>query len=332
MITFITVVIVFTALVVIHEFGHFLFARLAGIKVEEFAIGMGPKIWGTKGKETLFSIRAFPLGGFCKMLGEDESNTDPRAFNNKPVWRRILVIVFGPIMNLVLAIFIFSMMFAPITVISQLTPDAPAIKAGVKVGEKIVSIAGKPINEWEQIKPIVTENLGKEIKVTLESKGQTREVSLTPITKEGVEGGIIGIVPKYGFTGFSLTQGVQISFQAVDQMVSYLGKLFVGKASTADVVGPVGIIYYMNDAAKTGILAVLQLTGIISLNLFIVNLLPLPALDGGRLMFLIIEGIRRKPVDPQKEGFVHFIGFVLLMILSVLIIFRDFIRFDIFKF
>lgn len=332
MITFITVVIVFTALVVIHEFGHFLFARLAGIKVEEFAVGMGPKVWGMKGKETLFSVRAFPLGGFCKMLGEDESNTDPRAFNNKPVWRRILVILFGPIMNLILAIFIFSMVFAPITVISQLTPDAPAIEAGIKAGERIVSIAGKPINRWEEIKPIATENLGKEIKVVLESKGQTREVSLTPITKEGAEGGIIGVVPKFGFQGFSLTQGVQVSFQAVDQMVSYLGKLFVGKASTADVVGPVGIIYYMNDAAKTGILAVLQLTGIISLNLFIVNLLPLPALDGGRLIFLIIEGIRRKPVDPQKEGFVHFIGFVLLMILSVLIIFRDFIRFDVFKF
>ena len=332
MLTFITVVIVFTALVVIHEFGHFLFARLAGIKVEEFAVGMGPKIWGVKGKETLYSVRALPIGGFCKMLGEDESNEDPRAFNNKPVWRRILVIVFGPLMNLFLAILIFSMMFAPLTVIDQLTADAPAVKAGIREGDKIIAIAGQPITAWEQIKPAVTQNVGKEITVEIERKGEKVDVALTPITKEGVEGGIIGIVPKYGFQGFSFTQGIKISFSAVDQMVSYLGNLFVGKASTEDVVGPVGIIYYMNDAAKTGILAVLQLTAVISLNLFIVNLLPLPALDGGRLMFLILEGIRRKPVDPQKEGFVHFVGFVLLMVLSALIIFRDFIRFDVFKF
>jgi regulator of sigma E protease len=115
-------------------------------------------------------------------------------------------------------------------------------------------------------------------------------------------------------------------------MIDYLGKLFVGKASTEEVVGPVGIIYYMSDAAKTGFLAVLSLTAFLSLNLFIVNLLPLPALDGGRLIFLIIEAIRRKPVDPQKEGFVHFVGFVLLMILSALIIYRDFIKFDVFNF
>lgn len=332
MLTFITAVLVFTALVVIHEFGHFIFARMAGVKVEEFAIGMGPKIFGHQGKETVFSIRAFPLGGFCKMLGEDENNDDPRAFNNKPVWRRILVIVFGPVMNLLLAVIIFSLIYSPVTIIRQVPADTPAAKAGIKAGERIVEIAGQQITKWEQIKPIVNQNVGKEITVKLDNEGAERTVKLTPIVQEGSQGGIIGIVPAFGYQGFSIAQGVKTSVQAVYQMAAYLGKLFVGKASTEDVVGPVGIIVFMNDAAKTGLLAVLELTGILSLNLFLINLLPIPALDGGRLVFLIIEGIRRKPVDPEKEGFVHFIGFVLLMILSALIIYKDVLRFDIFNF
>ncbi|MDF2840921.1 MAG: rseP [Clostridia bacterium] len=332
MLTFITAIIVFTALVVIHEFGHFIFARMAGIKVEEFAVGMGPKIWGYQGKETLYSIRAFPLGGFCKMLGEDESNQDPRAFNNKPVWRRLLVIVFGPIMNLVLAILIFSLTFAPITVIKQVIETAPAGRAGIVAGERIVEIQGSTVTEWDQIKPLVNQNAGKQTSVKLEKNGVIREVILTPETQEGTEGAVIGVVPSYGYQGFSIGNGLKTATTVSYQMIDYLGKLFVGKASTEEVVGPVGIIYYMSDAAKTGLLAVLSLTAFLSLNLFIVNLLPLPALDGGRLIFLIIEGIRRKPVDPQKEGFVHFVGFVLLMILSALIIYRDFIKFDVFKF
>lgn len=332
LLTFITAILVFTLLVVIHELGHFVVARLSGVKIEEFAVGMGPKIWGYQGPETLYSIRAFPLGGFCKMLGEDESNQDPRAFNNKPVWKRILTIVFGPIMNLVLAIMIFSLSFAPIPVIKQVPVDTPAAKAGITAGEKIVEIQGTQITKWEQIKPLVNENVGKLTTVKLEKDGVTRAVTLTPIKQEGVEGGIIGVVPSYGYKGFSIANGFKTATNVSYQMVDYLGKLFVGKASAEEVVGPVGIIYYMSDAAKTGFLAVLSLTAFLSLNLFIVNLLPLPALDGGRLIFLIIEAIRRKPVDPQKEGFVHFVGFVLLMILSAIIIYRDVIKFDVFNF
>jgi regulator of sigma E protease len=332
LLTLITAILVFTALVVIHEFGHFIFARMAGIKVEEFAVGMGPKIWGYKPKETLYSVRAFPIGGFCKMLGEDESNQDPRAFNNKPVWRRILVIVFGPIMNLVLAIMIFSLVFIPIPVIKQVPADTPAAKAGITAGDRVVEIEGTQISEWDQIKPIINENVGREITIKLENKGKERSVSLTPVTQAGVQGGIIGIAPAYGYKGFSIINGIKAASTVTNQMVEYLGKIFVGKASPEEVVGPVGIIYYMSDAAKTGLLAVLSLTAVLSLNLFIVNLLPLPALDGGRLIFLIIEGVRRRPVDPQKEGFVHFVGFVLLMILSAIIIYRDVIKFNVFNF
>lgn len=329
--TIIIAVLVFTVLVVIHEFGHFLFARLAGIKVEEFAVGMGPKIWGYQGKETLYSIRALPLGGFCRMLGEDERNDDPKSFNSKPIWRRISVIVFGPLMNLALALLILSLVYAPTPVISAVRKDLPAAKAGIVAGEKVVEIQGKPITEWKQIKPIITENIGKQTLIKLETKGATREVTVTPVAIEGVEGGIIGIDPGAKLHGFSLAQGVyNVSF-ITTEMVKFLGKLIAGQGNMNEVVGPIGIVHFVGESTKTGLPSLLNLTALLSLNLFIVNLIPFPALDGGRLIFLIIEGVRRKPVDPQKEGFVHFVGFVLLMMLSAVILYRDFLKFVLFK-
>lgn len=325
MLTFITAVIVFTLIVVIHEFGHFIIARLSGVKVEEFAVGMGPKIWGYQPKETLYSIRAFPIGGFCKMLGEDESNQDPRAFNNKPIFRRIATIAFGPIMNLILAVLIFSLIFATVPVVHEVSVNSPASKAGLTKGDKIVEINGTPITEWEQIRPIVDANESKEISLKFQRSGEIKQVNLVPIPREGEEGAMIGVMPSYAFKGFSLSQGATITSTVTYEMVKFLGQLFTGHASMQYVEGPVKIVKRMGDAAQVGVAAVLQFTAFLSLNLAIINLLPFPALDGGRLLFLFIEAIRRKPVDPQKEGMVHFIGFVLLMILSVFIIYKDII-------
>lgn len=325
MLTFITAVLVFTLIVVIHEFGHFIIARLSGVKVEEFAVGMGPKLWGIRPKETLYSIRAFPIGGFCKMLGEDEENQDPRAFNNKPVFKRIATIAFGPLMNLFLAVLIFSMIFATVPVVHEVSPNTPASQAGLKQGDKIVELNGTPITEWEQIRPIVDANKGKQIDLKFQRDGETRQVNVVPIPRQGEEGAMIGVMPSYAFTGFSLSQGINVTTTVTYEMVKFLGQLFTGHASMQYVEGPVKIVKRMGDAAQVGVAAVLQFTAFLSLNLCIINLLPFPALDGGRLIFLIIEAIRRKPVDPQKEGMVHFIGFVLLMILSVFIIYKDII-------
>lgn len=325
MLTFITAILVFTLLVVIHEFGHFIMARLSGVKVEEFAIGMGPKIWGYQPKETLYSIRAFPLGGFCKMLGEDESNQDPRAFNNKPILKRIAIIAFGPIMNFILTLLIFSLIFSYIPTVSQVSENSPASKAGIAAGDKITEIKGTPITQWEQIRPIVDANKGKEINIKFERKGELKQVNVVPVAREGEEGALIGIVPSIGYQGFSLTRGISDTVNITKEMYKFLGQLFTGRASMEYVEGPVKIVKRIGEAAEVGVAAVLQFAGFLSLNLCIINLLPLPALDGGRLLFLFIEAIRRKPVDPQKEGLVHFIGFVLLMILSALIIYKDII-------
>ena len=325
MLTFIAAIFVFTLLVVIHEFGHFIIARLSGVKVEEFALGMGPKIWGYQAKETLYSIRAFPLGGFCKMLGEDESNQDPRAFNNKPIFKRIAIIAFGPIMNFILTVLIFSLVFSYIPMISQVSENSPASKAGMVAGDEITEINGTMITEWDQIRPIVDANKGKEINVKFERKGEIKEVNVVPVPREGEEGAMIGVVPSIGYQGFSITRGLSDTVNITKEMYKFLGQLFTGNASMEYVEGPVKIVMRIGEAAEVGVAAVLQFAGFLSLNLCIINLLPLPALDGGRLIFLFIEAIRRKPIDPQKEGIVHFIGFVLLMILSVFIIYKDII-------
>lgn len=325
MLTFITAIVVFTLLVVIHEFGHFIMARLSGVKVEEFAIGMGPKIYGYQGKETLYSIRAFPLGGFCKMLGEDESNQDPRAFNNKPVINRIATIAFGPIMNFILAVLAFSLIFNYVPVINEVSVNSPASKAGIISGDKIVDINGTAITEWEQMRSIINESKGNEIILTYERNGEAKQVNIMPVPRVGEEGAMIGVSPRIAYNGFSISQGFKNTTYITSEMVKFLGKLFTGNASMQYVEGPVKIVKRMGEVARNGVAATMQFAGFLSLNLCIINLLPFPALDGGRLVFLFIEVIRRKPIDPQKEGIVHFIGFVLLMILSVFIIYKDII-------
>lgn len=329
MITALISILVFSALVIFHEFGHYIMAKLSGIKVEEFAVGMGPKIGSVKRGETLFSIRAFPLGGFCKMLGEDEENHDPRAFNNKPVWKRIAVIAFGPIMNLVLAFLIFSLVITQIPVISSVINDKPAKAAGIIAGDRILAINQIAINNWEQVTEQISKSNGAPMHLTIKSKGIQKEIEIKPVMDAGSQRYVIGISATNAISGFSLSQGLSTTNSALAAMFDFLGSLFRGKASAEDVSGPVGIIYYINEAAKSGYVQVLYITALLSLNLFLLNLLPIPALDGGRLVFLFIEAIRRKPIAPEKEGFVHFIGFVAIMALSLLIIYRDLIKFDI---
>jgi regulator of sigma E protease len=259
------------------------------------------------------------------MLGEDEENQDPRAFNNKPILKRIATIAFGPIMNLILTVLIFSIIFATIPTVHEVSVNSPASKAGLTKGDKIVEINGNQITAWEQISPIVNANKGKQINLKYERNGEIKQVNLVPIPRPGEEGAMIGIMPSIAFKSFSLSQGVNITATVTNEMLKFLGQLFTGHASMQYVEGPVKIVKRIGEQAQVGLAAVLQFSAFLSLNLAIINLLPFPALDGGRLVFLVIEAIRRKPVDPQKEGLVHFVGFVLLMILSVFIIYRDII-------
>ena len=328
--TLIAAILVFNLIVFVHEAGHFAAARLGGIKVVEFALGMGPKIIGKKFGETVYSLRAFPIGGFCLMLGEDEENNEPGAFNNSPIISKISSIISGPVFNIILTILIYSLVIAPVAapIVGQVTKGMPAETSGIKAGEMIVGINDVKINEWKEMKPEIAKHEGEQITVTVEKNGVQREVMLTPVKNPGTDDIVIGITQKVGISGFSVKEGINTTYAVSKMMLSFLGQLVVGKADANEVSGPISILVYINEAAKAGFIKVLYLTALISLNLGIINLLPLPALDGGRLLFLFIELIRRKPLPAEKEGMVHFVGLVALMALSLFLMYRDIIRFN----
>ena len=328
--TLIAAILVFNLIVFVHEAGHFAAARLGGIKVVEFALGMGPKIIGKKFGETVYSLRAFPIGGFCLMLGEDEENNEPGAFNNSPIISKISSVISGPVFNIILTILIYSLVIAPVAapIVGQVTKGMPAETAGIKAGEKVVSINDVKINEWKEMKPEIAKHEGEQITVTVEKNGVQREVMLTPVKNPGTDDIVIGITQKVGISGFSVKEGINTTYAVSKMMLSFLGQLVVGKADANEVSGPISILVYINEAAKAGFIKVLYLTALISLNLGIINLLPLPALDGGRLLFLFVELIRRKPLPAEKEGMVHFVGLIALMALSIFLMYRDIIRFN----
>jgi len=331
--TIIIAILAFSAIVFVHEGGHFIAARLGGIKVVEFALGMGPKIIGKKIGETIYSLRAFPIGGFCLMLGEDEARSDPGAFNNRPVINRIAAVAAGPIVNLLVTIIIYSLVISQVAapIVGQIQKGLPAEKAGIASGDIIVRIDDASIENWEDIKPEVSKHEGELINVTVLRNGSEKVIQLTPVKNQGSSDVIIGVTQQIKIGGFSLAEGVKTTAKISKMMLNFLGELVVGKADADEVSGPISIIVYMNEAAKSGLLSVLYLIAIISLNLAILNLLPLPALDGGRLFFLFIEFIRRKPVPAEKEGMVHFVGLVALMALSLFLMYKDILRFDILK-
>ncbi|HYE83879.1 MAG TPA: RIP metalloprotease RseP [Clostridia bacterium] len=328
--TIIIAILVFNAIVFFHEGGHFIAARLSGIKVVEFSLGMGPKLIGTKIGETIYSLRAFPIGGSCLMLGEDEDKAEPGAFNNSPITSRIATIVSGPLVNLLVAILIYSLVITPVAapVIGQVTKGMPAETAGIVAGDTIVDINDVKISNWQEMKPEIAKHEGEEITVTLENKGVQRDVKLTPVKNPGTDDIVIGVAQKVKIGGFSIIEGIRTTVNISKMMLDFLGQLVIGKANAEEVSGPISILVYMNEAAKAGFLTVLYLTAIISLNLAILNLLPVPALDGGRLLFLLVELIRRKPVPAEKEGMVHFVGLMALMALSIFLMYRDIIRFN----
>ncbi len=320
----------FTVLVVVHEWGHYIFARISGIGVMEFAIGMGPKIYYRKGKKTDFSIRIFPIGGFCKMKGEEETSEDPDSFNNRPIKGRFATLFAGAAMNFILAVLLFSFVYATSNeiYINKTIPGMAAEKGGLKAGDKILEVGGVPLKDYTSMNAALQDSVGKPVKIKVLSGKETLERTVVPAYDNTQKKAIIGVQLRPGikFAGVSITKGFQRTIDASKMMYDFLGRLVSGRASSDEVSGPVGIVTYYGQAVDMGIGFVLNLTAFLSLNLAIINLLPFPALDGGRLLFLIVEAVRRKPVDREKEGFVHFVGFALLIGLMVFVMYKDIIK------
>lgn len=344
-------------MVLIHEFGHFLMAKRFGIKVEEFGFGIPPRAWGKKIGETLYSINWLPFGGFVKLLGEDEvdmltvSKEKGRDFRTKPVSQRIIVVITGVVMNLLLAWVLFYIVIAsqnfkiiyPViesaVYIAEVEKDFPAQKAGIKAGEKLLSVDSQRVSDIEQARKLIKSKNGMSVTLTLaDSDGNNlRKVSVTP---KKVEKGdvLIGVIfspipfREYRTISQKLFSGITYSWDLTRLTFAGFGKLFqdlfygnFGQASKS-VTGPVGMATITNDILSSGgavLLPYLWFVGIISLTLSIFNVLPIPALDGGRLLFLVIEAVTKKKVKEDVEKMVHQIGFIILIALALLITFSD---------
>ncbi|MCK8816492.1 RIP metalloprotease RseP [Natroniella sulfidigena] len=348
--TIISFIIVLGVLVFFHELGHFLVAKHVGVQVEEFALGMGPKLIGKQVGETLYSIRILPLGGFCKMTGEMpiDDDSDPeeveryqeavrknKCLFQKSVWERIGVISMGSIMNFILAALLFALIFnifgVPVdssssTVIGQVIPEQPAYQAGLRDGDKVVAVNEQQVETWEELSEFIHNNPGQQLSLEVERNGQLLELEVTPIKDEEQGKGIIGIIPILTREPVNILSALWLGIKQtglyVVAIIVGLYQMITGQIA-AEVSGPVRIAQMVGDAAQTGMLRVMNLAAIISVNLGIMNLLPIPALDGGRLVFLGYEIITGKPVDQEKEGMVHLIGFILLMVLFVIIMIQD---------
>lgn len=332
LITVASVILVFCALILSHELGHFAAARACRIYVEDFSLGMGPKLLQLKGKETKYTLRLLPIGGWCNMRGEDEDSPDPRGFNNKKVWQRMTVIAAGPVANFIFAMILFAIVFmsgvvSDRNIVGEPVADSPA--AGVlQAGDVVSEINGIAINNWQDIGAAVNASeAGSMINLTIIREGMEQKLAIQPYFEEAEQLWKVGIAPSIEHYGLFAAIGMGIT-QSIDftiELVKGLFQMITGQIK-ADVAGPVGIVTLIGQTTEYGIKNVLFLTAFLSINLGLINLFPLPALDGSRLVFLAVEGIRRKPIPRQKEGMVHFIGLVLLLGLMVVITYQDIMR------
>ena len=335
--------LIFSLIVVFHELGHFLLAKKNGITVTEFSLGMGPRLLSHVWGETRYSIKLLPFGGSCLMVGEDEDSDDVNAFNNKPVGARIAVVAAGPVFNFILAfilsLFIVGSIGYDAPVVWKVADGFPAQEAGIEAGDTILRLNHTNIHVYREVTLFVQlnqKNADAPVEVTYRD-GETGEKRTVTLTPRQAENGNYYL----GFTGSGIrTRGgvfTTLKYSAyevkywISTTLKSLGMLFDGQVGANEVSGPVGIVNYIGDTYEESRsdgafyvwLNMLNIAILLSANLGVMNLLPIPALDGGRLVFLILEAIRGKGIDPEKEGFVHMVGMVALMALMVFVMFND---------
>jgi regulator of sigma E protease len=333
---------VLALLILAHETGHFATAKAFGIKVEEFGLGFPPRLIGVRRGETLYSLNAIPLGGFTKMAGEEDPKVE-RSLASKGAGTRVIVLSAGSIMNALLPIVLFAIAFmvphnvvTGDVVVEKVAPNSPAAAAGIEAGDVILSMNGEPVHNLGDLNRYVSLNLGKEVNVVVRHSDNTvEEVHLIPRWKPPSGEGAMGITISMPETtiisqSYPFWEAIPMGFnECIETYVLFKNEIlkwFIG-ATPVQVTGPVGIAELTGEVAKAGISPLLEFIGFISINLAIVNILPLPALDGGRIVFVLLEWVRRgKRISPQTEGLVHAIGFILLMAAILALTYQDITR------
>ncbi len=340
--TIIIAILAFCVIIIIHELGHFTAAKLCGIQVNEFAIGMGPVIFRKQGKETAYVIRLLPIGGSVSMEGEDASSDNPRAFNRKPVWQRMIVIVAGAAMNLVLGFFVVMISLGLTETIATTTVSSfreQAVSSSqLMVGDRITKIDGLSVFTSSDIIYKLQSGVDKNehgnlvFDFTVERNGEKVVLNDVEFTSAVYEDGSSSIY--FDFTVQPMEKNfVNIVSESFKESVS-TGRLIImtlfdmlrGRYGINDLSGPVGVVGVVAESVKYDPSVFFNIVALITINVGVFNLLPIPALDGCRFLFLVIELIRRKPMKPEVEGMVHFIGFALLMLLMLVVTFNDIAR------
>lgn len=326
-------ILLFLVLIIIHEFGHFIAAKLLGVRVNEFAVGFGPKLFKWGRGETKYAVNLVPLGGYCAMEGEDENSTDSRAFCNKKPWRRFIIVIMGATFNLLLGLILIAITLAPekrftTTTVNSFHENAVSSHYGLKEGDKIIKVEGRKIFTTYDLSYAFTNIDDGTIDITVKRDGKT--VLLKDVKFETDTADNINYLTVYfyvegkdkTFTSFiSQTFNTTLSYCAV--VYRSLIDLISGKYGISAMSGPVGVTAAIGSVAKQNLAAILPIMALITVNLGLFNLLPLPALDGGRLMFILFEMIFKKPVPQKYESVVHAVGMALLLIFMLIITFKD---------
>lgn len=326
-------------LILAHEFGHFVFARLFRVRVEEFGIGYPPRIWGKKRGDVFWSINALPFGGFVKILGEDGGMNDPHSFSCQPIWKRIVILSAGVLMNIFVAWIFFSGVYMAgspeRTVVMDVKTGTPAAVAGLKQGDIILSVnseqelVNKP--KADEFTGIMKRSAGKSVTVGISRMGKTEKVVVVPRVNPPEGEGALGVsITNTGFERQSFFAALGSGFmttmvvikEIVLGLIHFFGSIFSPGAFDS-VSGPVGVVRIASGVGALGLSYVFQIIGLISVNLAILNIIPFPALDGGRILFLIIEKLRGKPVHPRIEQITNMIGFFALILLMIIVTTKD---------
>ncbi len=333
------ILFVFIILIIPHEIGHFLMAKACGMKVDKFSFGLGPRLWGFKRGETECCIYALPFGGYVKVAGMERGyEHSERGFRKQPLGRRVLVLSAGSVANYLVAVILLTLTFMigfytfnlEEAIIGEVTEGSPAASSGLSPGDRIVEINDESIDSWEDLAFSISNSEEEVLELRIQRNDRIFDMKVRPVFYPEAGRKMLGISPvrvlKREDPITSVAKGAQEAFVLTRAIFLALWGMITGEVPMVGIRGPVGIAQFVGESVKMGVSSFLIVTALLSINIGLLNLFPIPALDGGRLLFLLLERIRGKPLDLKKEELVHYIGFLVLISLIFFATYQDVLR------